>query len=162
MQKLLTAILVMVSMGAIAQGKKVIDHTVYNDWKSLKNSQISNDGKYISYKVKPHRGDGYLYIYNTEAKTLDSIPRGTGASFSGGSSYLAFKIKPGYDTLRTCELEKVKKMKWPKDTLGIYLFENDSLIKMPKIKSFTANDENDWTVLEFSHNKIKEPKKKKG
>lgn len=161
MFKVLSIFAILISFASVAQEKKVIDHTVYDNWKSLSNSMISNDGKYISYEVNPHRGDGYLFIYDTQQKTLDSIPRGTEASFSGGSAYLAFKITAGFDTLRTCELKKIDKKKWPSDSLGIYLFENDSLIKMPEIGSFELNDENDWAVLMFKHNKIKEPKKKK-
>jgi len=161
MHKIFTLIAVLVSFITVAQQKKVIDHTVYNDWKSLKNSSISNDGKYISYEVKPHRGDGYLYVYNTETKVLDSFFRAKSASFSGAGSYLAFRITPGFDTLRTCELKKIDKKKWPKDSLGIYLLDQDSLIKMPKLESFELNDENDWAVIRFKHNKIDEPKKKK-
>lgn len=161
MHKLFTLVIVLISFASVAQEKKVIDHTVYNDWKSLKNSSISNDGKYISYEIKPHRGDGYTYLYNTETKALDSFFRAKGASFSGGNSYIAFTITPGFDTLRTCELKKVDKKKWPKDSLGIYLLEQDSLIKMPKLASFELNDENDWAVIMFKHNKIDEPKKKK-
>lgn len=161
MHKCLTILTLLVSTISMAQEKKIIDHTVYDDWKSLNRAKMSNDGKYISYEITPHQGDGYLFIYNTESKELDSISRGFGASFSGGSGYLAFKIDPGYDTLRTCELEKVNKKKWPKDSLGIYLLESDSLIKMPKIGRFLLNDENDWAAIMFQHNKIKEPKKKK-
>ncbi|NRA13124.1 MAG: S9 family peptidase [Crocinitomicaceae bacterium] len=161
MRKLLTIFTLLVSTISISQEKKIVDHTVYDGWKSLKGSTISNDGKYISYEVTPHKGDGYLFIYNTESKELDSIPRATGASFSGGSVYLAFKITPGYDTLRICELEKVKKAKWPKDSLGIYILENDSVIKMPKLGRFTLNDENDWAAILYQHNKVKGPKKKK-
>ena len=116
MRKHLTIFILLVSTVSMAQEKKIIDYTIFNDWKSLKGARMSNDGKYISYEVNPHKGDGYLFIYNTVSKKLDSIPRGNGASFSGGSGYLAFKIDPGFDTLRTCELDKVNKKKWPKDS----------------------------------------------
>lgn len=161
--RLLTALLfVALSIGTWAQEKKTIDHTVYNDWKSLKGAKISNDGKYIAYQIKPHRGDGVLCIYSVETGKTDTIERATRAQFSGGSSYIAFKITPGFDTLRTCELEKIKKAKWPKDSLGIYLLGQDSLAKYPRLSSFSVNDENDWMAVEFKHNDPKEePGKKK-
>lgn len=161
--RLLTALLfVSISIGAIAQEKKVIDHTAYNDWKSLKGAQISNDGKFISYEIKPHRGDGVLCVYNVETGETDTIPRAYRAQFSGGSSYLAFKITPGFDTLRTCELKEIKRTKWPKDSLGIYYLGQDSLAKYPEVKSFTTSDVNDWMTVEFSHNNLTEvPGKKK-
>lgn len=160
MKRLIACAIIFMSFSLLAQ-KKVIDHTVYSDWKSLSASKISNDGKFISYQIKPHRGDGYLYIYDVENNTLDSIYRASSAQFSGESSYLAFKITPGFDTLRNCELEKVDKKKWPKDSLGILYLKNDSLVKFPKIKSISLNDESDWGVFMFDHNKVKEEKKKR-
>jgi dienelactone hydrolase len=160
--RLLSALLfIAISAGASAQNKKIIDHTVYNDWKSLKGAQISNDGKYISYEISPHRGDGVLCIYNVETGETDSIPRATRAQFSGGSAYVAFKITPGFDTLRTCELKEIKRAKWPKDSLGVYLLGQDSLAKYPKLASFSTNEENDWMAVEFKHNEAKETGKKK-
>ena len=67
--------------------KKVIDHTAYNDWKTLKSEKISNDGNYICYEITPLKGDGFLYIYDVKSGDLDSIPRATRASFSGNSSW---------------------------------------------------------------------------
>ncbi len=160
--RILSAFLfISIAVGAIAQEKKVIDHTVYDDWKSLRGAQISNDGKYISYEIKPHRGDGVLCIYNVESEETDTIPRATRAQFSGGSTYIAFKITPGFDTLRTCELKEIKRSKWPKDSLGIYMLGQDSLAKYPKLSSFSTNDENDWMAVEFKHNNPKETEKKK-
>ncbi len=135
--------------------KKIIDHTAYNDWKKNENQQVSNDGKYISYEINPHRGDGFTYLYNTETARLDSFPRSKEAKFSFDSDYLVFKIQPGYDTLRNCELNKVDKKKWPKDSLGIYLLAKDSLIKVYSLKSFSLEKENNWLTYFVDENEIK-------
>ena len=105
--------------------KKVIDHKTYNNWKKLDAQSISNDGNYVSYTIKPFRGDGYLYLYNTKTSKLDSFPRGYKQQFSSNSNFIVFLITAGFDTLRKCELNKIDKEKWPKDSLGIYLFETD-------------------------------------
>ena len=160
MKQFLFIIFLFISVFGFSQ-KKVIDPSVYNDWKSLSSSAISNDGLIITYEIKPHRGDGYLYIYHVESKKLDSIYRATDAKISGNGSYVAFKINPGYDTLRTCELKKIDKKKWPKDSLGIYYTHNDSIVKYEKIKSFHLNDEDDWGVFVFDHNELKSTQKKK-
>lgn len=160
MKQLLIFSFILISINVLSQ-KKVIDPSVYNDWKSLSSSSISNDGKIITYEIKPHRGDGYLYIYHVESNKLDSIYRGTGAKISGDGTYVAFKINPGFDTLRTCELKKVDKKKWPKDSLGIYFTNNDSLVKYEKIKSFHLNEDDDWGVFVFDHNELKSNQKKK-
>ncbi len=141
--------------------KKIIDHTAYDGWNTLKSEKISNDGNYICYEITPHKGDGFLYIYDVKSGDLDSIPRATRASFSGNSNFLAFKITPGYDTLRNCELEKVDKKKWPKDSMGIYILASDSLIKFDRIASFKVNDESDWITFMSADNKLKMSSSKK-
>lgn len=153
MKTFLTLLSLVVISSAFAQ-KKVIDHTAYDGWNTLKSEQISNNGNYICYEITPHKGDGYLFIYDVKSGDLDSIPRATRASFSGNSNFLAFKITPGYDTLRNCELEKVDKKKWPKDSMGIYILATDSLMKFEKIASFQVNDESDWITYMSEDNEL--------
>ncbi len=148
-------LLLFISQIAISQ-KKEIDHRAYNEWKKLEAHCISNDGNFVSYTIKPLRGDGYLYIYNQVINKLDSIPRGYNQQFSGNSNFLVFKITPGFDTLRNCELNKIDKEKWPKDSLGIYLLEKDSLIKISKLKSFTLPEEGDWLSYTSEYNSLVE------
>ena len=140
--------------------KKVIDHTVYNSWKKLEGQIISNDGNFVAYTIKPHRGDGYLYIFNNKTAKLDSFPRGYKQQFSGNSNFLVFQITAGFDTLRKCELNKVDKDKWPKDSLGIYLLESDSLIKIPNVKNYSIAEIGDWVNYSLEKNKTKEDEEK--
>jgi len=153
--KISPLILFVLLLSGVYGQKKVIDHTAYNDWKKNENQQISNNGKYISYEVNPHRGDGQQFIYSIETAKLDSFPRGKEAKFSFDSDYLTFKITPGFDTLRNCELNKVDKKKWPKDSLGIYIISKDTLIKIPLLKSFTTGEENNWLSYIIDENEIK-------
>lgn len=39
-------------------GKIPLDHSVYDSWKDIRNTIISNDGKWISYEINPQKGDG--------------------------------------------------------------------------------------------------------
>jgi hypothetical protein len=153
--------------GLLFGQKKIIDHTAYNGWKKNENQLVSPNGKYVSFEINPHRGDGFLYIYNVDSGKMDSIPRGKGAQFSMNSDYIAFRILPGFDTLRNCELNKVDKKKWPKDSLGIYLLASDSLIKIPLLKSFSVGEDHnllsyivDENVIKNDDNTAKKTKKK--
>ncbi len=141
--------------------KKVLDHTVYNDWKKVGDVKISSDGRYSVYTIKPHRGDGYLYIVNNETGKKDSIFRGISPVFAGDNSFVAFKITPGFDTLRNSELNKIKKDKWPKDSLGIFVLANSNLQKIEKVKSFYVSPESNWLVYMQDGNKLPAAKQKK-
>ena len=133
---LLTA-LISVSTTAFSQ-KKIIDHTVYNDWKRTEKQQLSSNGNWVTYETVPARGDGYLYIYNVKKQKLDSFFRAKDAKIAWDESFIAFKVTPGFDTLRNCELNKVDKKKWPKDSLFIFNSSNDSVIKIAKLKQFSV------------------------
>ncbi|MES2589950.1 MAG: prolyl oligopeptidase family serine peptidase [Bacteroidota bacterium] len=171
-QPWLTFLFLFTSILSFSQ-KKIIDHTAYNDWKKIGEIAISNDGKYSVYTIKPHRGDGFLYLVNNQTQKLDSFPRSVMPKFTSDSKGLIFKISPGFDTLRKCELEKVKKDKWPKDSLGIFYLEKDTLVKIANIKEFSVSKEGGRFAYLSNENKIpknltekskkkKAKKKKKG
>ena len=141
---------------AFAQSKKPIDHTVYDDWKDLKNETISNDGKYIAFEIDPQEGDGNLYLLK-DGNEIISFPRGSRPGFSPNSNFLIFRIKPQFDTVLAKKRAKVKKDKLPKDSLGIYVFETGQILKYPKIDRFKLAEENsDWVTTLFEMPEIKE------
>lgn len=141
--------------------KKVIDHTTYNEWKKIESQVISNDGNLIAYHVTPLKGDGKVYVYDVKTGKTDSIVRAQKPVFMENSKVLVFKIHPGYDTLRNCELKKIDKIKWPKDSLGIYFIDNDSLVKIPAVKNFTVPEKGEWIGYTVDSNDLGEKKKKR-
>jgi dipeptidyl aminopeptidase/acylaminoacyl peptidase len=159
--KSLSTFLLLLPLSSLFSQKKIIDHTAYRNWNKIESQVISKDGNYISYVVKPLQGDGYLYIYHQKTDRLDSVSRGYDQQFSGNSNFLAFKIAPSYDTLRKCELGKIEKEKWPKDSLGIYTIKNDSLIKMANVKKFSLPEEGDWLAYLIDGKGIKTSTEKK-
>lgn len=121
-------------LGTLSAQKKIIDHTAYNSWNKIGDVTLSDNGKYTAYTIKPHQGDGFLYLINNETGTKDSVARGVEPKFTANGERLVFKISPGFDTLRKLELKKVPKDKWVKDSLGIWFTANDSMVKFPKLK----------------------------
>jgi dipeptidyl aminopeptidase/acylaminoacyl peptidase len=139
----LLSLLLVFSIALKAQNntpKKALDHTVYPHWNSIKDMQYTQNGQWLSYAIEPAKGDGWLYIFNTETGRKDSICRGSSPQFSPDGSFVAFTIVPQYDTLRAMKLKKVKRSKLPKDSLGIYLLKEDSLIKISKVEDFQLAD----------------------
>lgn len=145
-----------------AQEKKIIDHTVYNSWKKIGNTKLSNNGKLAVYTIEPHRGDGFLYLVNTETGAkIDSFARASSPAFSYDSQFLIFTISAGFDTLRSCELNKVKKEKWPKDSLGILNITTNKLEKIARIKSAEIHEKLNLVYVLSEDNTIKGEKIKK-
>lgn len=140
--------------------KKTVNHTVYNEWKTLKNETIASDGNHVAYVITPHRGDGTLNLHSNGTKNRSFI-RGKKPVFSHSSDFLYFLIDPGYDTIRQLKLQKVKKEEWVKDTLAILNLQNDSLSTYANIKSFKVAEEGQWIAfLQATNERESKPKKK--
>lgn len=152
------SIFVFTSFISLSQ-KKEIDHNAYQYWKSLRNENISTNGKYITYETHPLNGDTYLYWYNTETNKLDSLLRAKNATISKDETFLIYTIEAGYDTLRKVELDKVDKKKWPKDSLAVHSFFANTTIKIPDLKSHQLGEKHNWLSYLENDNAIDEPKK---
>ncbi|MEA1986539.1 MAG: prolyl oligopeptidase family serine peptidase [Candidatus Marinimicrobia bacterium] len=150
-----------VGTGPIAIEDKIpLDYSVYKKWKHLENQKISNNGELVSFEINPNKGDGNLFVVNIKTGKRDTIARGYNARFSPNSDLLTFKIKSIYDTLRQAKLDDVKKDKLPKDSLGIFIFNSDTLIKKERVKSFKIAKENSsWVVYQLEKELKKEVKK---
>lgn len=130
--------------------KKVLDHSVYDSWKSIARTQISDDGKWVSYEVNPQQGDGWLFIYNTESGKLDSVARGFDASFLTGHDVLVFKIRPQYAVTRQAKVDKKKPDEMPKDSMAVVLLSTGSIEKFARVKSFaTPKESAGWFVYQL-------------
>jgi dipeptidyl aminopeptidase/acylaminoacyl peptidase len=149
---LITLLIFLTPFGLFSQSanKKVIDHSVYDDWKSIARTQISDNGKWVSYEVNPQQGDGWLYIYHIETGKLDSIHRGYEASFMPDSDVLVFKIKPQYAVTRQAKVDKKKPDEMPKDSLAILLLGKNKIEKIERVKSFaTPKEGSNWMVYQL-------------
>ncbi|MDG2463947.1 MAG: prolyl oligopeptidase family serine peptidase [Crocinitomicaceae bacterium] len=138
--------------------KKQLDHTVYDDWKSLNSSNLSKDGNFVSYEINPHRGDGYLYLYNYETAVLDSFFRGDGGRFSENNDFFYFKKKPEFDTLRKLELDKVDKKEWPKDSLFVVRLADMDVKSFQILKESKTQPNGNWLAYSIDST-YTEPKK---
>lgn len=136
--------------------KKILGPEVYNSWNRVGDIQLSQDGKFAVYSVKPYRGDGFLFMVDLENGKKDSVARGYEPKFEGTGNVISFKIHPGFDTLRKVELAKVNKDKWPKDSLGIWFLSQDSLVKFSQLKEFRLSEKGN--TLAFTSQKNEWPK----
>lgn len=137
--------------------KKVIDHSVYDNWKNIGRPQISDNGKWVTYEVNPQQGDGWLFIHNIETNRIDSVERGYSASFMPNSDVLIFKIKPQYEVTRKAKVDKKKPDEMPKDSMAVIILENYQVEKIARVKSFASPKESSpWMVYQLE----KEPEKK--
>ncbi|MBC7903045.1 MAG: S9 family peptidase [Gemmatimonadaceae bacterium] len=127
--------------------KKPLDHSVYDGWQSLGERAISNDGKFVVYSVTPQEGDATLVIQALDNSFKKEIPRGYSATVSEDSRFVIFRIRPFFKDTRDARIKKRTPDQMPKDTLAIFTWGKDSLVKIPRVKSFkTPEKAAGWVV----------------
>jgi len=125
----------MLSISLQAQ-KKPLDHTVYDQWQSIKDVVLSNDGNWMSYTVAPQEGDATLFIRHLKTNQIIKIERGTQSKFTENNAFLIAKIKPSFDETRKAKIGKKKPEEMPKDSLAILTLANGNINRIPTVRSY--------------------------
>ncbi len=145
--KFLTLLIIFsLSVFAFSQ-KSVLDHNAYFRWNKLEKVKLSNQGSWLTFEVQPLRGDGYLHWINTSSGNRDSMFAAKDLQMTESGSLMAWRRTAGFDTLRTCELNKLDKKKWPKDTMVVYYSIKDTLRKEPQVKRFQVAESADYLAF---------------
>lgn len=113
-----------------------MDESVYDDWKRIEDSKISNNGDWIIYTSKPHKGDKQIHFYHTRSDKSYHFDRGESPQIDFDNGFAVFNIKPHADTIYQLKKRRVKKDRHPKDTLGVFYFGEKRLIKIPDVSEF--------------------------
>ncbi len=100
--------------------KKSLDFDAIEKWNRITQTVISDNGKYISYKVEPWKGDSEIYLYSSKGVMENKFECSTAIDFSKDSKFMVFKTVPSFETIRELRLKKTKKDDMPGDKLLIY------------------------------------------
>ncbi len=138
MKQFILPVLLFVTVNLFSQTKKTLSHSDYDDWKSIGERMISNDGKFVVYAINPQEGDGELVIQSSNNQYKKQIARGYGAVISEDSRYVIFKIKPLYQDTRQAKIKKKKADDMPKDSIAIIELGKEDIVKMPRVKGFKS------------------------
>lgn len=135
MKKGLLACFVLVTTTVMGQ-KKVLDHTVYDAWQSIKEVVADPQGEFVVYNINPQEGDGVLMIRNLKTGADLRIERATKPVFSLDGQFLIAKISPLFAETRKAKIEKKKADEMPKDSMVIVHLKEGVIEKIPSVKSF--------------------------
>ena len=115
-------------------------------WNKIEDVIISPSGQWVSYSIKPGKGDETLCLYNTQTKQTTKFERAHNAKFDFTNKFIAFQISPHIDTINKLKKEKVKKDKMPKDTMGIYSLMQYQFDKIPDVDSYKMPEKGGGSV----------------
>ncbi|WP_207513404.1 alpha/beta hydrolase family protein [Longitalea luteola] len=130
-------VLLLAAVTASAQ-KKPLTHAVYDGWQNINERYISNDGKWVVYTITPQEGDATLVIQATDNSYKKEIPRGYAAAITEDNRFVICKIKPLFAATREAKIKKKKAEDMPKDSLAIVEMGKDSVLRLPRVRSFKS------------------------
>ena len=136
---LLAAIVLLFSSGAFA-AKPPLDHSVYDNWKSVSGLSVQNDGQWARWTVAPQEGDLVLHLYNVQTGKTYDIPRASQAKISENGKKVVFRIAPLFQQTRQAKIDKKKAAEMPKDSLGILDLSTGQIEKHPFVKGFKTGE----------------------
>lgn len=122
-------------LNTIAQ-KKVMDHSVYDSWKSILDISLTSDGRYTIGVVAAQEGDGYLLIKEVVSGKEKIIQRGYKYKITPDDKYIIALIKPPYEDTRKARVKKTPDEKLPKDSLAIVSLFDFSITRIATVKDF--------------------------
>ena len=113
--------------------KKPLDHDAYDRWQTIAQDGISNDGRWIMYRVQNGaiEGESITHFFNPSSSKKYSVRRATGVIFSHDSRLAIYRVLP----------EKAGKdgQKDPaaKPTLEILELSTGKLTSIPSVRAFS-------------------------
>ena len=126
--------------------KKPLDHSVYDSWKSLSNTSISNDGRIVGTLIAPQEGDTTLFLQDTGNNRTLTIARVKSFTLSPAGRWTVGLIKAPFAVRRQARIDRKKAEEMPADSLLIVDNRTFAIQKIPGVKSFKTAQEFDSHV----------------
>ena len=159
LQRILTLICITIALISYGQ-KKILDHSDYDLWNTIKDEAIAPDGSNVLYSLEKGEKDHFFKIQDDKGQFVLEYDRGQKGHFTHDSKYAIFTIKPWKDSVMDMQRRKVKKDKLPKDSLGIFNLEQRQLTKVGNVKSYKIPEK--WSgYLAYELEEIEDKKKEK-
>ncbi|MBD5221525.1 MAG: S9 family peptidase [Bacteroidales bacterium] len=144
-----------------ATAKRVLDHSSFDNWKSVKNSELSRDGRWAAYSEVPQEGDALLTIHDTRTGKNILIPRGYNPKFTANSKWAVALIKPLFADTRKAKIDKKKDLDMPQDSLAIIDLSSGKVTRIADVTAFKLGKKGgEWIAYTCVDTTLLKPKSK--
>jgi len=79
-----------------AAGKRPLTIADYRLWRSISDSEISDDGRWVAWTYSKVRMDDTLHVRSLDSQVRHVVPNGSGAEFSDDGRWVAYWISPPF------------------------------------------------------------------
>lgn len=137
---------VAVSVGAAFAQKKPLDANVYDSWKSIMGTKLSNDGNWLSYRITPQEGDAAQHIKALGGGKDILVERGN-LALTYDSKFAVGMVAPKLEDTKKAQREKKKPEEMPKNVFVILNLESGVKTELQNVQSFSIAQEDSGWIL---------------
>lgn len=134
------AVWIGMAAGAVAQAeKRPLDHDAYDIWNRITGQQISDDGRWVLYTIRPGdpEAEATLVVREVETERSFSAARGGSASFSECNGFVAYLVDPHPKVVEQEKKDKVPADRQSKKTLAILNLSTGETTRIDRVRSFS-------------------------
>ncbi len=139
----ITLVLLLVGSNFVQAQQKVLNIKDYSLWSRIVGTELSANGEWMAYALRPNGGDDTLFVQSLTSNKLFEVPNANGAEFSKDGKWVSYLISPDKATQK-----KLSKSKKPihKTAELMNLVTGDKIqVERAKASSF-SNDSGFWMV----------------
>lgn len=145
-------ILLALSSFSVFAQKKPLDHTVYDQWESIGEKALSDNGQWLAFVKAVQEGDNDLVIQSVSGNTTYRIPRGYNVKFTADGRYALALVKPLYSATRDARIKKKKPEDFPRDSICVVNLANGGITVKPNVKAYAMPEQANGLVAVHMHN----------
>ena len=116
--------------------KKPLDYHAYAAWRSIRDTHVSRDGRWVAYTEAPAEADGALVVRDLTRSTTFRSALGKAPAFTSDSRFVVFGIAPPLAETKAAEKAETPPEKQPKPGLGIMQLPQGSVTTIDRVRSF--------------------------
>lgn len=131
-----------------ASEKKALEHEDYDKWKSLRGTNLSNDGTVALYSVSPREGDTSVIVKMLETGQEFTITRGSNARITFDATHVTYLVPPSKEELDKAKEEKTKPDEMPKSKFECLNLASGVTFSIDRVRSYQTPEEGaGWVAI---------------
>ena len=108
---LMFAVVAASAASLFAQVPKALGHDDYDQWKSLRGTAYSEDGRWVAYELQPQWGDGELVVRQVDGDVVHRFGLASGARFSVDGRYVVYTVGESKVEARNKKIAELRKQR---------------------------------------------------
>lgn len=124
-------------LGQNNNNKKPLDHTVWGTWNSVEHTQLSPDGQWLTYQLRPGQGNSTVFIKHLSTDQTWTFERASHVQMSYAGRAVLLRQSLDADQDKQNRRNKIKKSDLPQDTLVIFDLNSKQTRRFPGLKNVT-------------------------